>query len=176
MASSARRAETDRLKLTTFRIGGSARWFAQIDTESALLEALDFARDRSLPIQILGGGSNVLVSDAGFSGLVLHVALRGIRTDANTLEVAAGEEWDPVVAHAIARNLAGIECLSGIPGLTGGTPVQNVGAYGQEVSQTITEVRVYDRHSSTFVNLPNADCGFAVRVCLASLGRHARSG
>jgi UDP-N-acetylmuramate dehydrogenase len=150
-------------RYTTFGIGGPARWFAEAETESDILEACAFARDREVPLQVLGGGSNVLIADKGFNGLVLHVALRGIHEANGTLEVAAGEEWDPVVAYALARDLAGLECLSGIPGLTGGTPVQNVGAYGQEVSQTITQVRAYDREAGDFVDLSNAECGFSYR-------------
>jgi len=153
-------------RYTTFGIGGPARWFTAAETESDILEASAFARDRGVPMQVLGGGSNVLVADKGFDGLVLHVALRGIHEADGTLEVAAGEEWDPVVAYALARALAGLECLSGIPGLTGGTPVQNVGAYGQEVSQTITQVRAYDREAGDFVNLSNAECRFSYRTSI----------
>jgi UDP-N-acetylmuramate dehydrogenase len=153
-------------RYTTFNIGGPARWFAEAETESDILETLAFAQARALPLLVLGGGSNVLVADAGFAGVVLHVSFRGIRQVDDTLEVAAGEEWDPVVAYAVAHNLAGLECLSGIPGLTGGTPVQNVGAYGQEVSQTITRVRAYDREVADFVELSNADCGFSYRTSI----------
>jgi UDP-N-acetylmuramate dehydrogenase len=153
-------------RYTTFDIGGPARWFTEAETESDILEACAFARNRAVPLQVLGGGSNVLIADKGFDGLVLHVALRGIREVDGTLEVAAGEEWDPVVAYTVARDLAGLECLSGIPGLTGGTPVQNVGAYGQEVSQTITQVRAYDREAADFVDLSNAECGFSYRASI----------
>ena len=115
---------------------------------------------------MLGGGSNVLVSDRGFPGLVIQMALCGIRTGNTTdgeIKAAAGEEWDLFVAWCLARNLAGVECLSGIPGTVGGTPVQNVGAYGQEVSDTIRAVRVFDRNSSRFVDLSKEECGFSYR-------------
>ncbi len=153
-------------RYTTFGIGGPGRWFVEAYTESDLLEALAFAGDRALPLFILGGGSNVLISDTGFDGLVLKICLQGIHETAGALTAAAGEEWDRVVAYAVARDLAGIECLSGIPGSTGGTPVQNVGAYGQEVSQTITYVRVYDRVAAEFTELSNADCRFTYRTSI----------
>src|SRR5271156_5838123 len=100
---------------TTFKIGGSARWFAEAATEDEILEAVDFARTSTLPLFTLGGGSNLLVSDAGFPGLVLHIVLKGIERRADTFRVAAGEDWDAFVAHAIEKNYAGIECLAGIP-------------------------------------------------------------
>lgn len=155
---------------TTLRIGGPARWFAEAANEPEVAEAVAFARDRKLPLFVMGGGSNLLVSDAGFPGLVLRVGLRGIAATGEdraggkaTYSVAAGEPWDPFVAYAVERKQAGLECLSGIPGLVGGTPVQNVGAYGQEVSQTIHQVRAYDRRALAFVSLSNAECGFAYR-------------
>jgi UDP-N-acetylmuramate dehydrogenase len=162
--------------LTTLGVGGPARWFAHIESEAGLLEALQFARDRSLPTFILGGGSNLLVSDAGFPGLVLRIAIPG-RTlqpaDATHTDLiaGAGEPWDPLVDFAVQHSLAGIECLAGIPGSTGGTPVQNVGAYGQEVAQTIHSVRALDLEaqaldSSAFVDLPAAECGFAYRTSI----------
>lgn len=153
-------------RYTTFGIGGPARWFAEAYTESDILEALAFARDRTISLFVLGGGSNVLISDAGFDGLVLNICLKGIHENGGKLNVAAGEEWDAVVAYAVSRDLAGLECLSGIPGRTGGTPVQNVGAYGQEVSQTITHVRVYDREAAEFLVLSNADCRFTYRISI----------
>jgi UDP-N-acetylmuramate dehydrogenase len=115
----------------------------------------------------LGGGSNLLVSDAGFPGLVLRIALKGIastyKNDRFIVSAAAGEDWDGLVAYAVAANAAGVECLSGIPGTVGGTPVQNVGAYGQEVSQTIVTVRAFDRKTLRFIDLPASDCGFSYR-------------
>jgi UDP-N-acetylmuramate dehydrogenase len=154
---------------TTLRIGGPARFFCRIESEHDLLEALAFARARDLRTFVLGGGSNLLVADEGFDGLVLHLALAAetfFTADGNTVlcEVAAGTEWNAFVLDACRRGLGGVECLAGIPGLTGGTPVQNVGAYGQEVAQTIDRVTVLDRASLTFTDLANTNCGFAYRT------------
>ena len=152
---------------TTFQIGGPARWFAEALSEDDIAAGIAFATERKLPLFILGGGSNLLVSDSGFSGLVLRIALRGIRSTEESgrsiIFAAAGEDWDDLVAYAVAAGLAGVECLSGIPGTVGGTPVQNVGAYGQEVSQTIVTVRAFDRKTGQFVDLPASDCGFSYR-------------
>lgn len=148
---------------TTFRIGGPARWFAEATSEDEILEAVDFARARNLPLFILGGGSNLLVSDEGFPGLVLHIALRGIEQAYHFFRVAAGENWDEFVAHAVAQNYAGIECLAGIPGTVGGTPVQNVGAYGQEVAETIVAVRAIDLNTLELKELSPNECKFSYR-------------
>jgi UDP-N-acetylmuramate dehydrogenase len=157
--------------LTTIGIGGPARFFFRATTVDDVREALVWARDRSLATFILGGGSNLLVSDAGFDGLVVHVDLRGIAIesadgDYAMVKVAAGEPWDPFVAFAVKREFAGIECLSGIPGLTGATPIQNVGAYGQEVSETIARVEALDRTTGLVVWLTNAECRFGYRSSL----------
>jgi UDP-N-acetylmuramate dehydrogenase len=148
---------------TTFQIGGPARWFAEAVSEDDIAAGIAFAAERQLPLFILGGGSNLLVSDAGFAGLVLRIAIRGITSTGEILSAAAGEDWDGLVAYAVAAGLAGVECLSGIPGTVGGTPVQNVGAYGQEVSQTIVTVRAFDRKMGQFVDLLASDCGFSYR-------------
>jgi UDP-N-acetylmuramate dehydrogenase len=148
---------------TTFGIGGPARWFVEATDEQSILDAVHFARERKAPLFVLGGGSNLLVSDAGYPGLVLRIAQRGVEQEANLFRVAAGEDWDPFVSLAIERGFGGIECLAGIPGTVGGTPVQNVGAYGQEVSGTIATVRVLDLHHLTFGELPAASCGFSYR-------------
>ena len=152
---------------TTFQIGGPARWFAEALSEDDIAAGIAFAAERKLPLFILGGGSNLLVSDSGFSGLVLRIALRGITSTEESgrsiISAAAGEDWDGVVAYAVAAGLAGVECLSGIPGTVGGTPVQNVGAYGQEVSQTIVTVRAFDRKTLQVMDLPASDCGFSYR-------------
>jgi UDP-N-acetylmuramate dehydrogenase len=150
---------------TTLRIGGPARWFAEAISEDDIQAGVAFSREHGLPLFILGGGSNLLVSDLGFPGLVLHIALRGATQHSgdSLFSVAAGEPWDGFVAMTVAGGWAGLECLSGIPGTVGGTPVQNVGAYGQEVSQTITAVRAFDRQTQQFVTLTNSDCEFAYR-------------
>jgi UDP-N-acetylmuramate dehydrogenase len=152
---------------TTFQIGGPARFFAEAFAEADIETALAFARVQNLPLFILGGGSNLLVRDTGFPGLVLHIAIPGIQQMGDdTLDVGAGVSWDTLVDHVIDLNLAGIECLAGIPGLTGGTPVQNVGAYGQEVSETIASVRALDRETNTWVELDNSACHFRYRESL----------
>jgi UDP-N-acetylmuramate dehydrogenase len=157
-------------RLTTFGIGGPARWFVAAATETEIVDALGWARERSLPLFVLGGGSNLLVSDAGFRGLVLRVALMGVdfAEDAGRglYRVAAGEDWDAFVSRAVQENCAGVECLAGIPGTVGGTPVQNVGAYGQEVSETIERARVLDLESLSFREMPASECGFSYRNSL----------
>lgn len=155
-------------ELTTLKIGGAARFFARATEEGDVAEAFRFAREKDLQIFILGGGSNVLIADEGFDGLVLQIALKGISIvdgDGETVFVTAraGEDWDEFCKFCVEKNLAGVECLSGIPGFTGGTPVQNVGAYGQEVSETIFAVRVFDRKSFSIFEMTNADCNFAYR-------------
>jgi UDP-N-acetylmuramate dehydrogenase len=152
---------------TTFGIGGPARWFVEATSEIEIVEAVEWALERSLPLFVLGGGSNLLVSDAGFSGLVLHVGLKGIAFDEDggfrVYRAAAGEDWDGFVTCAVEADCSGIECLAGIPGTVGGTPVQNVGAYGQEVSETIERVRVLDLQTLKFEERTADECGFAYR-------------
>jgi UDP-N-acetylmuramate dehydrogenase len=163
---------------TTFKIGGPARWFAEATTEAELVEAVEFSRSRSLLLFILGGGSNLLVSDAGFPGLVVHIGLRGIEESGDgthrIFTVAAGEDWDRFVTHAVARDCGGIECLAGIPGTVGGTPVQNVGAYGQEVAGSIQRVRAFDTVSAAFVDLDHSECGFAYRTSIFNSSSRGR--
>jgi UDP-N-acetylmuramate dehydrogenase len=155
---------------TTIGLGGPARGFVPADTEAGLIEAVRAADSRGEPVLILGGGSNLVVADEGFDGTVVQVATRGVGHGASRgaepglVTVAAGEEWDAVVAGTIAAGLAGLECLSGIPGLAGATPVQNVGAYGQEVAQVVTEVRAYDRKEQKILFMPNGQCGFGYRT------------
>lgn len=148
---------------TTFGIGGSARWFVEASTEDEIVEAAVWAQERERPLFVLGGGSNLLVSDAGFNGLVLHVSIRGVEQQGDLFRCGAGEDWDGIVSLAVEKGFAGVECLAGIPGTVGGTPVQNVGAYGQEVDSVIERVRAFDLERLDFVELPNADCGFAYR-------------
>ncbi len=153
---------------TTFGIGGPARWFVEAQSEADVAEAARWARERELPLFVLGGGSNLLVADSGFPGLVLLVALCGIEEqdspgDDVVLRVAAGENWDNVVRRATAENCAGVECLAGIPGTAGGTPVQNVGAYGQEVASVIGRVRAYDLRDGRAIEFGAEECGFGYR-------------
>ncbi|WP_263352167.1 UDP-N-acetylmuramate dehydrogenase [Acidicapsa acidisoli] len=152
---------------TTFGIGGPARWFAEAASEAEIVDAVTWARERLLPLFVLGGGSNLLISDAGFAGLVLRMALKGVEAEEDggrrEFRVAAGEDWDGFVQRAVAEKCSGIECLAGIPGSVGGTPVQNVGAYGQEVSETIERVRVLDLESLNFQEMSGEACGFAYR-------------
>ena len=149
--------------LTTLGIGGRARWFVEAASEAEIAEACAWARERGVPLFVLGGGSNVLVADKGFDGLALHVALQGVEREGDLLRAAAGCLWDDCVLRATEAGLAGVECLAGIPGTVGGTPVQNVGAYGQEVASAIESVRAFDRVAQEFVAFANAECGFAYR-------------
>lgn len=154
-------------QFTTLGIGGPARWFVTAASEEDLAEASAWAAEHAVPLFVLGGGSNVLISDAGFNGLVLHVMLRGIQSNEHgptrLYKVAAGEAWDDFVQRAVEDNCAGIECLAGIPGTVGGTPVQNVGAYGQEVSSSIDRVRAFDLNKQQFIEFSASDCGFGYR-------------
>ena len=153
---------------TTLRLGGPARHFAEAADDTELVAQVWAADERGEPLLVLGGGSNLVVADEGFPGAAVHIATRGIHHEADgdhvLLTVAAGEDWDTVVAGTVADGLAGLECLSGIPGLAGATPIQNVGAYGQEVAQTLVAVRGYDRERGEVVDLTAADCGFGYRT------------
>lgn len=153
---------------TTFRLGGPARFFADCATEPELLDALDFAAAHGLAVHILGGGSNTIFHDEGYAGLVAHLTLGGIdwRDAGDGVEVTAGAgvNWDTLVAESVARGLGGIECLSGIPGTVGATPIQNVGAYGQEVADTLVQVECLVRTSRAHVVLRAAECGFGYRT------------
>jgi UDP-N-acetylmuramate dehydrogenase len=164
--------------LTTLKVGGPARYFVEAKSSADVLHAIQFAHTRSLPIFVLGGGSNVVIADAGWPGLVLKIALSGIDQrqdgDSTVFDVGAGEDWDNFVGLAVARNCAGIECLSGIPGSVGGTPVQNVGAYGQEVSQTIESVQVLDTRDMQVRELCNEACGFSYRTSIFNTTERGR--
>jgi UDP-N-acetylmuramate dehydrogenase len=164
---------------TTLGVGGPARWFAHATSEADLLDAVRFARERGLPLFVLGGGSNLLVADAGFDGVVLHAAIAGPvseeRRDASVLlDVPAGVEWDAFVDTACRGGYTGVECLAGIPGLVGGSPIQNIGAYGQEVAQTIVSVRALNLDTLEFVTLPAAECQFAYRSSLFNTTHRGR--
>src|SRR5256714_10098876 len=153
--------------LTTLKIGGSARYLVEAREPSEVQQAADFAHSRSLPLFVLGGGSNLLISDTGWPGLVLKIAIVGVEREATSSEdgkalfhASAGESWDHFVVQAVKAQCAGVECLSGIPGSVGGTPVQNVGAYGQDVSQTIESVEVFDLKDRQVRKLCREACAF----------------
>ena len=154
--------------LTTIGIGGPAKYFVPATTVDELREAIAWASEIGESLFVLAGGSNLLIADQGFDGVVVQIALRGITVESEDptsviVRVAAGERWDDFVAFAVAGNWAGVECLSGIPGSAGATPIQNVGAYGQEVSETIIRVEVLERDTGRVVTLTNWDCRFAYR-------------
>jgi UDP-N-acetylmuramate dehydrogenase len=154
--------------MTTLRLGGAAARFLEARDEDALVAAVADADARGEPVFVLGGGSNVVVADEGFAGLVVRVATRGVEVardgDAVTVDVAAGEEWDSLVERATREAWSGIESLSGIPGLVGATPIQNVGAYGQEVKETIVRVLAYDRIRRERVEMDAPSCEFSYRA------------
>ena len=166
--------------LTTLRVGGAARYFARIKCKEDLLAAVDFARGKALPIFVLGGGSNVLVADEGFHGVVLQMAIAEPATSFEesdrlvTCHVAAGVDWDAFVLDVCKRGLAGVECLAGIPGLIGGSPVQNIGAYGQEVAETIAAVTALDVEAMSFVSLSAAECEFGYRKSIFNTSERGR--
>jgi UDP-N-acetylmuramate dehydrogenase len=155
---------------TTLGLGGPARWFWAVTTGPMLIEALRWARDTAAPLSVLGGGSNVIVPDEGLDGLVVKVALPGVRIEPAAADgtalvhVGAGESWDALVSAVVAEGLQGLECLSGIPGYAGATPIQNVGAYGQEVADTITTLLAVDRATLAPVEFAAAECGFGYRA------------
>ena len=152
---------------TTLGVGGRARYFAECGSTAEVRDCLAWARERKLQVQVMGGGSNILFADEGFDGLVLKVALRGVayadQGEWILMRSGAGEDWDRLVRDCIRRGLGGIECLSGIPGLVGATPVQNVGAYGQEVKETVVRVEAIERETLAEVAFTNAECGFSYR-------------
>ncbi len=158
---------------TTLRLGGPARAWVRATTDDELVDAVRRADEAGEPVLVLGGGSNLVVADEGFPGTVVEVATRGVTADSASddptcggvvVEVAAGESWDDFVATAVERRWVGLEALSGIPGSVGATPIQNVGAYGQEVAQTVARVRVWDRRLRGIRTFAAADCGFGYRT------------
>ncbi len=154
--------------MTTLGVGGPARYFADIDGVMALTDAFRWASDNSIDIHVLGDGSNLVVSDSGFDGLVLRISSEGVATATHGDEVkvtaAAGENWDGLVERCVSRDLGGVECLSGIPGRVGAAPIQNIGAYGQELSSVVEAVRCFDRHSGVMVTFDNGACEFGYRM------------
>jgi UDP-N-acetylmuramate dehydrogenase len=159
---------------TTFGVGGPARYFLNAKSEADVIAGLDFAATRNQPVFVLGGGSNLLVSDEGFPGLVLRVGMEGTFWENEVVRAAAGEDWDALVAASVDREMAGIECLSGIPGLVGGTPVQNVGAYGQEIADVLVSVRAIDRHTGAVLELSRDQCGFEYRTSIFNTSQRNR--
>ncbi|MFD7240811.1 UDP-N-acetylmuramate dehydrogenase [Streptomyces massasporeus] len=149
--------------LTTFRLGGPATRLVTATTDDEVIAAVREADETGTPLLLIGGGSNLVIGDKGFDGTALVLATKGYTLDGTSLELAAGEVWTDAVARTVEAGLAGIECLAGIPGSAGATPIQNVGAYGQEVSSTITEVVAYDRRTGETVTLANEDCAFSYR-------------
>jgi UDP-N-acetylmuramate dehydrogenase len=160
---------------TTLGLGGPAARFIEAVSDEQVIAVVRAADLSGEPVLVLGGGSNLVVADEGFPGTVVRVATRGVDVtggdDGVALAVAAGEDWDCLVEFCVGEGLSGVECLSGIPGLAGATPIQNVGAYGQEVAETIVSVRAYDRLLDTLAELANADCGFGYRT--SAFKRHA---
>ena len=154
--------------MTTLGIGGPARWLLRAQTAEDVDRAHRWSQANRVPLFVLGGGSNLVIADEGFDGLVVHVDVRGrahTNVGGDTLVTAgAGEPWDETVADCVASGLAGLECLSGIPGTVGGTPIQNVGAYGQEVAQSIERLTAYDRDASAMCTLSGEQCGFSYRM------------
>jgi UDP-N-acetylmuramate dehydrogenase len=148
---------------TTLRLGGPAAELIEATSDDELISVVCDRSSSGAPLLVLAGGSNVVVADEGFAGTVVRVATRAIEREGDVLHVAAGEPWDPLVARCVADGLAGIECLAGIPGSVGATPIQNVGAYGQDVSETIVSVRVLDRATGLVSDLAPDACGFAYR-------------
>lgn len=164
--------------MTTLGIGGPARHFAEVANTGTLLAGVEWARSRGAPLFVLGGGSNIVVADSGFPGLVLRVSIRGVETHFDGADVViaagAGEDWDSLVAHCVARNLSGFECLSGIPGRVGATPIQNVGAYGKETSESLVSVEALDLVTKRLVDLRASDCEFGYRTSRFKTRDHGR--
>ena len=164
--------------LTTLKVGGTARYFIEAETISEVSQAVEFSRSKNLPLFVLGGGSNLVISDAGWPGLVLKIGITGINHrhghDEVVFEAGAGEDWDKFVGFVVAHNCAGIECLSGIPGSVGGTPVQNVGAYGQEVANTMESVLALDLRDGQLHELCNQACGFSYRTSIFNTTERGR--
>lgn len=160
--------------LTTFKVGGPARYFVEAITEDDVKTAVAHAAERQWPLFVLGGGSNLVIADEGWPGLVLKIAIHGIFQHDDVFQVGAGHDWDSFVLHAVGQNYAGIECLSGIPGTVGGTPVQNVGAYGQEVAETILSVRALELATGQIVELDNRQCGFTYRSSIFNTTHHGQ--
>lgn len=164
--------------LTTLGVGGAARWYAKAETADDVRAIHQWCADRRVPLFVLGGGSNLVIADEGFNGMVLFMAATGITTtdtgNGAIVSAGAGESWDTLVESAVTRGLSGVECLSGIPGTVGGTPIQNVGAYGQEVAAVIERVVAFDRVRSEWTELGAVECGFSYRMSRFKAGDAGR--
>ncbi len=166
--------------LTTMKLGGPAQYFSDIHTVQELHDLLVDAQTKNIPVFILGGGSNVIAHDEGYKGLVLRIRLAGFEIIGDdlystTIKIGAGENWDEVVKRTVDMRLTGIEAMSAIPGTAGAAPVQNVGAYGQEIAETLVSLEAYDRQTNQIVTLQNEDCGFSYRHSIFrgdALGRY----
>ena len=153
---------------TTMKLGGNARFMTEVRTPEEVQEVCRNASAQNLPVFILGGGSNVIVRDEGYNGIVVRNRIPGFEVIADepgtaTLKIGAGENWDSVVKRSVDMNLSGIEAMSAIPGTAGAAPVQNVGAYGQEIADTLVSLEAYDRQTDQFIMLESMDCGFSYR-------------
>lgn len=169
MSTTEARSGVDLSAFTTLRVGGPARRLVTVTTEAELIECVRDLDAAAEPLLVLGGGSNLLVADAGFDGTVVRIATTGISADVSAcsgsiVTAAAGEDWDEFVAYTVEQEFSGLEALSGIPGLVGATPIQNVGAYGSDVSQTVETVRTWDRQTNQRKTFTSADCGFGYRT------------
>jgi UDP-N-acetylmuramate dehydrogenase len=164
--------------LTTLKVGGPARYFVEATTIAEVSQAVAFSQSRNLPLFVLGGGSNLVIADAGWPGLVLKIGITGINhrhgRDEVVFEAGAGEDWDKFVGMVVAHNIAGLECLSGIPGSVGGTPVQNVGAYGREVANAIESVLALDLRDGQLHELCKEACGFSYRTSIFNTTERGR--
>jgi UDP-N-acetylmuramate dehydrogenase len=164
--------------LTTFYAGGDARYYAAVSSEEDIVNALDFAKNRDIPVFVLGGGSNLLVSDQGFPGLVIHNVMRGFESNQDgghmVVSVSGGESWQELVDRCVAAGWQGFECMAGIPGTVGAAPVQNIGAYGQEVSETVIGVETVDIETGEVVVFGNEECGFGYRKSIFNAGEAGR--
>jgi UDP-N-acetylmuramate dehydrogenase len=153
---------------TTMRLGGNARFMTEVGSKDEIATVVNNAKAQNLPIFVLGGGSNVIAKDEGFNGLIIRVRISGFEaiaddTVSTTIRIGAGENWDSIVKRTVDMGLTGIEAMSAIPGTTGAAPVQNVGAYGQEIADTLQSLEAYDTQTNSFVTLDNNDCGFSYR-------------
>lgn len=161
-------------ELTTMRIGGPARLVLEVENKDDIVKAYNFAKENNLPVFVLGGGANTIGHDEGFSGMIIKNVMKGISIEGNTITAMGGEVWDDVVAFSCEKNLTGIEALSKIPGSAGAAPVQNIGAYGQDVSDTFVSAEVYDTKDGEFKTLTKDDMGFAYRKSILNTTEKGR--